>query len=111
MKVRNRLSREGMSYPKDELVPPPTAVEDALSFEIARVWVANGAQHVRLRTDVWPDPAAWGVVLAELARHVALAYHQGQDHAVEDVLERVLAGFQSELESRAEPQDRGIMNE
>jgi len=100
-----------MSYPKDELAVPPTAVEDAKSFEIARVWVASGAQHVRLRTDVWPDPAAWGIVLAELARHVALAYHQTEDHAIEDVLERLLAGFQSELESPTEPQDRGMVNE
>ena len=111
MKVGNRLPREGMSYPKDELAPPPTAAEDAMSFEIARVWVANGAQRVRLRTDVWPDPAAWGIVLAELARNVALAYHEREDHAIEDVLERVLAGFQSELESPTEPQDRGIVNE
>ena len=100
-----------MSYPKDELVPPPAAAEDAMSFEIARVWVASGAQHVRLRTDVWPDPAAWGIVLAELARHVALAYHLREDHPVEDVLERVLAGFQSELEAPTEPQDRRTVDE
>jgi uncharacterized protein DUF5076 len=100
-----------MSYPKDELAAPAAAVEDARSFEIARVWMASGAQLVRLRADVWPDPAAWGIVLAELARHVALAYHQREDHAIEDVLERVLAGFQSELESPTAPQDRGIVNE
>lgn len=88
-----------MSYPKDELAPPPSAIEDATSFEIARVWVASGAQHARLRTGVWPDPAAWGIVLADLARHVALAYHYEEDHDVEHVLERVLAGFQTELES------------
>jgi hypothetical protein len=111
MKVGNRLPREGMSYPKDELAAPPAALEDAMSFEIARVWVAKGAQQLRLRTDVWPDPAAWGIVLAELARHVALAYHEREDHAIEDVLERVLAGFQGELESPTEPQNRGIANE
>jgi uncharacterized protein DUF5076 len=60
---------------------------------------------------VWPDPAAWGIVLAELACHVALAYHQREDHAIEDVLERVLAGFRSELESPTEQEDRGIVNE
>ena len=100
-----------MSYPKDELAPPPTAVHDALSFEIARVWVANDAQHVRLRTDVWPDPAAWGIVLADLARHVALAYHHMEDHDPEDVLERVLAGLRAELEYPTEPHERGIANE
>ena len=100
-----------MSYPKDELDPPQPAIENAMSFEIARVWVANNAQHVRLRMDVWPDPAAWGIVLADLARHVALAYQQREDHDADNVLERVLAGFQIELESPTEPHDRGIVNE
>jgi hypothetical protein len=88
-----------MSYPKDELAPPPASTVDAKSFEVARLWVANDAQHVVLRTDVWPDPAAWGIVLADLARHVALAYQQRGGHDLEDVLERVLAGFHTELES------------
>jgi len=88
-----------LSYPKDELAPPPACSADPKSFEIARLWVANGAQHVVLRTDVWPDPAVWGIVLADLARHVALAYQRKDGHDLEDVLERVLAGFHTELES------------
>jgi uncharacterized protein DUF5076 len=87
-----------MSYPKDELAAPPAAAADARSFEIARLWVADQAQHVALRTDVWPDPAAWGVVLAELARHVALAYQRRDGHDLEDALERLLAGFHAEIE-------------
>jgi hypothetical protein len=96
-----------MSYPKDEMIPPPAAVDDAKSFEIARVWVTSDAQHVALRTDVWPDPAAWGIVLADLARHVAVAYQQRGDLDVEDVLERVLAGFHTELESITGSEDGG----
>ena len=92
-----------MSYPKDEMKPPPAAAADAKSFEIARIWVANDAQHVVLRTDVWPDPAVWGIILAELARHVALAYQGREVHDLEDVLERVLAGFHTELESPTHP--------
>jgi hypothetical protein len=38
-------------------------------------------------------------MLADLARHVALAYHHRESHDVADVLERVLAGFHAELES------------
>jgi hypothetical protein len=94
-----------MSYPKDQMEPPPAALDDAMSFEIARLWVASDAQHVALRTDVWPDPAAWGIVLADLARHVALAYHRKDDHDVEDMLERVLAGFRAELESPSDTEE------
>ena len=100
-----------MSYPKDEMAPPPAATQDDRSFEIARLWVANDAQHVTLRTNVWPDPAAWGIVLADLAKHVALAYHHKDDHDVEDALERVLAAFHAELESPTDTPDGGISNE
>ncbi len=97
-----------MSYPKDEMMPPPAAQGDAKSFEIARLWVASEAHHVVLRTDVWPDPAAWGVVLADLARHVAVAYRRKDGHEFEDVLERVLAGFHSEIESPADRSNGGV---
>jgi hypothetical protein len=97
-----------MSYPKDELTAPPAASIDAKSFEIARLWVADDAQHVALRTDVWQDPAAWGVVLADLARHVALAYQRKDGHDLEDVLERVLAGFHAELESPTDEPENGV---
>jgi Domain of unknown function (DUF5076) len=94
-----------MSYPKDELAPPPAAIDDARSFEIARLWIAADAQHVALRTNVWPDPAAWGIMLADLARHVALAHQGKENHDVADVLERVLAGFHAELESPTDSHD------
>ena len=81
-------AREGMSYPKDEMTPPPAASADARSFEIARLWVADDAQHVVLRTDVWPDPASWGIVLADLARHVAVAYQRKDGHDLEDWLDK-----------------------
>lgn len=97
-----------MAYPKDEMTPPPAASQDAKSFELARLWVANDAQHVALRADVWTDPAAWGIVLADLARHVALAYQHKDGHDLEDVLERVLAGFHTELESPTDSPTGGI---
>ena len=47
----------------------------------------------------WPGPAAWGIVLAALARHGALAYQGMEGAAAGDILERVLAGFSTEIES------------
>jgi hypothetical protein len=45
----------------DQLLVPEAAKQDPKSFELLRVWVANKAQHVSLRTAVWKDPAAWGI--------------------------------------------------
>ena len=61
---------------KNELLIPPVAEEDPKAIEIIRVWVAKGGQHVSLNPLVWRDPQAWGIVLADLAGHVANAYEQ-----------------------------------
>ena len=58
----------------DQLRIPDAARTDAKSFEILRVWVARQDQHISMRTGVWEDPASWGVVLADLARHIANGY-------------------------------------
>jgi hypothetical protein len=50
----------------------------------------------------------WGIVLAELARHVALAYQHKDGHDLEDVLERVLAGFHTELDSPTDQSTDGL---
>ena len=58
----------------DQLIVPGAAKADAQSFELLRVWVANKGQHVSLRGGVWNDPAAWGLMLADLARHIVNSY-------------------------------------
>ena len=82
-----------------ELLVPAAAKEDSGSFELARVWIANKAQHVSIRVGVWNDPAAWGIMLADLAQHVANAYEQ--DEAIERsrVLQRIKTAFNAEIDS------------
>lgn len=59
-----------------ELEIPPIAAEDPNAVEILRVWAARHEQHVSLSWDLWDDPAIWGMVLADLAGHVANAFQQ-----------------------------------
>ena len=64
-------------------------------MELVRVWIAGGNQHVSLSGNLWPDPAAWGLLLVDLAKHVASAYKdQGRDY--EEALRRVRAGMDAE---------------
>jgi hypothetical protein len=56
----------------------------------SRVWIAKEDQHVSLCAGAWKDPAPWGVVLADLAGHIANALEPteglgyfGNDAAVE----------------------------
>jgi hypothetical protein len=82
------------------LDPPPAAARDKASFELLRVWVAEQGQHVSLRSGAWEDPFAWGIVLADLARHIvnAEALHK-KDLDQAAFLERLLEGFQAEIDS------------
>jgi Domain of unknown function (DUF5076) len=79
---------------------PPVAQCDKASFEVLRVWIAEQGQHVSIRSGAWDDPFAWGIVLADLARHIALA-HEMQDEKIdkEAFLERLLEGFSAEIDS------------
>ncbi len=79
---------------------PPVAQRDKASFEVLRVWIAEQGQHVSIRSGAWEDPFAWGIVLADLARHIALA-HEMQDKSVDKdaFLERLLEGFTAEIDN------------
>jgi hypothetical protein len=79
---------------------PPAASRDTASFEVLRAWIAEQGQHVSLRSGAWEDPFAWGIVLADLARHIALAHQlQHPDTDLDAFVERLLEGFHAEIEN------------
>ncbi|MBX3193399.1 MAG: DUF5076 domain-containing protein [Labilithrix sp.] len=82
----------------DELPIPHGAAMNDDSFELARVWMAAGNQHVSLATGVWEDPAAWGIMLVDLARHLAATY-EASGMSREAALERIRAGLDAEWSS------------
>ena len=86
-----------MSYPKDQLEPPAAATEDARSFELLRLWYARNEQHIALREDVWDDPAAWGVLLADLARQIATDLANGHALDATQTLARIRLALDAEL--------------
>jgi hypothetical protein len=81
--------------PEHELPVPEPALADPRARELVRVWAARGAQHVSIATGLWKDPAAWGVALVDLARHIARAYEL-TGHDGMEALERIRAGFDAE---------------
>ena len=84
---------------KDSLPIPAAASRDPRSLEVLRVWIANGEQHVALAFGMWDDPAAWGLLLADLARHIAEAHAQQDDDVdAEDFLEQIRSGLEAELD-------------
>ena len=79
---------------------PPAAQRDKASFEVMRVWIAEQGQHVSIRSGAWEDPFAWGIVLADLARHIALAHQlQNKETDIDVFMERLLEGFHAEIDN------------
>jgi hypothetical protein len=97
-----------MSYPKDELPAPEAAHEDSQAFELLRLWFAEGAPHLSARMELWPDPAAWGFMLGEVARDLAGRYAADAEVEPALVLERIRAGFGAEVEAHG---GHGAMDE
>ena len=87
-----------------ELPIPAAAVHDVKSLELVRVWAAQGQQHVSLATEVWEDPGVWGILLVDLARHVARAYEQTAAADRHAVFQRIRDAFDVEWEN---PTDTG----
>jgi hypothetical protein len=78
---------------------PPTLDQAERAVEMARVWIVDGDQHVVLSPNLWRDAASWGLMLVDIAGHVASAYQaQGQDRAA--VLQRIREAFDAEWSHR-----------
>jgi hypothetical protein len=84
-----------MPHP-NELPIPTRAETDMLGREILRVWAAGGQQHVSINTSLWDDPASWGIMLVDLARHVANAYSQSGRFDEQVALRRLKEGLDVE---------------
>ncbi|SFR94339.1 protein of unknown function [Dyella sp. OK004] len=82
-----------------ELLVPPAAKNDPRAIELIRVWAADGNQHVSISPDVWDDPATWGVMLVDLAKHVATFYAEERGMDKHAVLARIKTLFEAEWDS------------
>lgn len=93
-------SRNQAQPPDKQLAIPEAASNDPAAFELLRVWVAHQAQQVTLRPGIWQEPAAWGVMLADLARSI-VKIHVENDTEIEaeGFLSALLEGFDNEIES------------
>jgi hypothetical protein len=82
-----------MSY--NALNPPPL-VREKPANEVMRAAVHNGELHFALRRG-FDDAGAWGVLLADAARHVSRAYAYEKMLSEEDALERIRLGFEAAI--------------
>ena len=82
---------------------PDSVLEDPDAEEILRVWITGDAQRFALNPDAWEDPASWGLLLVDLARHAAQAIATKHGTNAEVVLARIKEGFDVEWSNPTGP--------
>ena len=69
-------------------------------MEVLRAVVVDGALHVSLRR-AFDDPEAWGMLIADITRHVGRIY--ADTFREDETLERVRAIFDAEMDAPSDP--------
>jgi hypothetical protein len=85
-------------------VPPPAL--ELGGFEVLRAAIAEGNLHVSLRR-AFDEPEVWGILLADVARHIGRIYALEASMREDEVVEKVRAMFEAEMER---PTDIGKTN-
>ena len=82
-----------------ELSPPPETLTDENAVEILRAFAARKKLHCSIRADAWEEVGWWGILLADVTRHVAnaLAEERGLDQ--HDSIKRIRELFDAELDN------------
>ena len=86
----------------EELKAPPEALAKG-GTEVLRAAIVEGGLHISLRR-AFDDPEAWGMILADLARHVARIYKTEDNLSEEQTIERIRNLFDAEMDA---PTDLG----
>lgn len=84
-----------------ELMIPPGANSDKNANELVRAWAAHGGLQCSLNVDAWPDhmmAVGWGILLSDIARHVADAAQQRKNIDKLDTLLQIRKVFNAELD-------------
>jgi hypothetical protein len=72
-----------------------------------RAWIANNELHCTLETGLWNEAGNWGILLADVARHVANAHEEADGTPREQTLSEIRTLFDAELDNpTAEPTGR-----
>lgn len=70
--------------PKTKLAIPPGLEEHPHAVEMLRAWLWSSRIEIAVNTQVWDDPAAYGIMLADISQHFSNALAQETGRAVEE---------------------------
>jgi hypothetical protein len=85
------------------LIMPPAAEADMNAIEMARIWIAKSKLHCVLNVGHWSTTSgiderhAWGIVLADIARHASFALEDSMGSDPRENLKMILESFRTEI--------------
>jgi hypothetical protein len=85
----------------DALHVPPAALDQG-GVEVLRAVIVDGALHVSLRR-AFDDPDAWGMLIADVTRHIARIYATESNLSQDQVIDRVRTIYDAEMDSPTDP--------
>ena len=85
----------------DALHVPPEAFEKG-GVEVLRAVIVEGGLHVSLRR-AFDDPEAWGMLIADITRHVARIYATEDKFREEETIARIRALYEAEMDAPTDP--------
>jgi hypothetical protein len=85
----------------DALHVPPVVLEQG-GVEVLRAVIVDGALHVALRR-AFDDPEPWGMLIADVTRHVANIYATESQLTPDEVAKRVRAIYEAEMDQPTDP--------
>ena len=86
-----------------ELPLPPVAEADRKSIEMMRVWIAQKRLHTVVNIGHWQESGmnderpAWGLLLADMVRHVANAHEKKYHRDVRETIRIIQEAFEAEI--------------
>jgi hypothetical protein len=85
----------------DALHIPPAAMEQG-GVEVLRAVIIDGSLHVSLRR-AFDDAEAWGMLIADVTRHVARIYAKENVMSEDQVIERIRSIYEAEMDAPSDP--------
>lgn len=98
-----------MAHP-NALPLPIDASNEPDAQECLRAWAVKDGLQVIVNTVAFHDPAAWGVVLADLIEHVSAAYDTDYGLDPQKTRFKILAMFAEEMEAPTTEREGELIN-
>src|SRR5437870_3504648 len=95
------------------LVIPPAAQRDEDAVQMISTWIAEKGLHSTLNVGMWhaqgkSEASAWGILFADLVRHLANAIQEEQGTDTETTIKKVIEALLQELDEPTSKAEGGF---